>query len=324
MFAIATIAAALLPSIHMARAQDYVGPPAMTATGAEQLSRLGHSPPPDPVIELDEYPPMAVHGTGCDGPVSMDAMGWHILPPGFIYRAYLAGVKESRLAAHFVTVKDDNTFMDGTLGGRFGVFRYGTSDPMRPQGFQIDVEGSGQVRLDIPDEVDVRAADFRAGCVGTFGDRRHQTKFGYYHLSSHVGDEYLIKHPGHNRLNYARDVLVLGHSIFVTDSIRVYGEAGWSFFEDVSQQWEFQFGVEQAPMVDTGVRGAPFWAINGHLREEVNFGGNFVFQAGWAWRSGHDGSLVRLGLHYYNGESSQFSFFDDFEEQIGLGLWYDY
>jgi hypothetical protein len=31
-----------------------------------------------------------------------------------------------------------------------------------------------------------------------------------------------------------------------------------------------------------------------------------------------------MGLHYYNGESPQFSFFDDFEQQLGFGVWYDY
>jgi hypothetical protein len=33
---------------------------------------------------------------------------------------------------------------------------------------------------------------------------------------------------------------------------------------------------------------------------------------------------MRLGLHYYNGESSQLQFFDKFEQQIGIGLWYDF
>ena len=37
-----------------------------------------------------------------------------------------------------------------------------------------------------------------------------------------------------------------------------------------------------------------------------------------------DTNLLRVGVHYYNGESTQFSFFDDHEEQIGLGLWYDF
>ena len=28
-----------------------------------------------------------------------------------------------------------------------------------------------------------------------FGRGRFRTKFGYYHLCSHMGDEYMLKHP---------------------------------------------------------------------------------------------------------------------------------
>ena len=45
---------------------------------------------------------------------------------------------------------------------------------------------------------------------------------------------------------------------------------------------------------------------------------------GWAWVSDRDRRLLRLGVHYYNGESSQFSFFDEHEEQFGFGIWYDF
>ena len=54
----------------------------------------------------------------------------------------------------------------------------------------------------------------------------------------------------------------------------------------------------------------------------VNFGGGLTVQTGWAWRNA-GGHLLRMGLHYYNGESNQFSFFDKHEQQIGFGVWYD-
>ena len=248
---------------------------------------------------------------------------WQILPSGLIYNTYLAGVKEPRLSARVIDIKKDNTFFEGNIGGRVGLFRFGSNDVFRPIGFQLDAEGAAQVRLDIPEEVDVRSTDYRGGMVATWGDFHRQTKFGYYHLSSHVGDEFLAKNPTHNRLNFARDVIILGHSIYLTDWLRVYGETGWAFFSDVSEPWEFQFGIDFAPPFPTGFHGVPFVALNTHLREEVDFGGNFSFQAGWAWRGKTSGNLFRMGLHYYNGKSSQYSFFDRFEHQIGFGIWFD-
>ncbi len=257
-----------------------------------------------------------------------NAWTFQTLPSGLIYKSYLAGVKESRLSAHVIHDRSrldrSDVLWDATLGGRVGLVRYGTRDALIPRGIQIDVEGSAQLRLDVPEDVDFRSADFRGGLPITFGFGRHQTKFAYYHLSSHLGDEFLSKNPGFRRLNFVRDVLVLGHAFYLTDDVRIYAEAGWAFFSDVSEPWEFQFGLDYAPLRPTGPRGAPFFAVNGHLREELNFSGTLTAQAGWAWRADEHGHLLRVGVHYLNGGSNQFEFFDFHEQQLGGGVWYDF
>lgn len=245
------------------------------------------------------------------------------LPDGLIYRSYLAGTKEPRFSAHIINESREGWLWDATLGTRVGLLRYGTCDPIWPEGIQLDAEGAAEVRLDIPSDVDVVGVDFRAGLPLTYAVGPHRWKFGYYHLSSHVGDEFLLSHPNFPRLNFARDVLVLGYSHYATPWLRLYGEAGWAFYSDVADPWEFQFGVDVAAPQETGVHGAPFFAINGHLRQEVNYGGALTVQTGWSWRNGH-GRLLRVGLHYYNGESNQFSFYDEHEQQVGIGVWYDF
>ena len=57
--------------------------------------------------------------------------------------------------------RNDSTFWSATLGGKVGIFRYGTSDYILPDGLQFDAEASTQVRLDVPENVDVRSADYR-------------------------------------------------------------------------------------------------------------------------------------------------------------------
>ncbi len=168
------------------------------------------------------------------------------------------------------------------------------------------------------------SADFRAGAPLTFGIGPYQTKLAYYHLSSHLGDEYQLKNPTISRYNYSRDVIVLGQSYYLNDDLRLYGEAGWAFYSDVAGEWEFQFGIDYSPMIDNGFRGSPFAAVNGHLREEVDFSGNLVVQAGWQWRSAESGHLARFGVEYYNGLADQFEFFNQHENKVGLALWYDY
>ncbi|OHB76670.1 MAG: hypothetical protein A2W31_04755, partial [Planctomycetes bacterium RBG_16_64_10] len=245
-------------------------------------------------------------------------------PRGLVYRAYLAGEKESRFRGYWAHEKNTGWMWDITLGGHVGLLRYGTAGPNRPEGFQIDLEGAAMPRLDLEQDADLTAADFRFGIPVTYGTAAHQVKLAFYHLSSHLGDEFLLRNPGFLRLNYSRDALVYGHSWYPADELRLYAEIGYAFGPDVADPLELQFGVEHSPACATGPRGAPFAAVAGHLREEVHFGGNLVVQVGWAWRGDPASGLLRTGFEYYYGKSDQFSLFDQHEDKAGLAIWYDY
>lgn len=247
---------------------------------------------------------------------------WHIRPRGFVYDTHWASAAEPRLATHLVEERNQGALLDSHIGGRIGVLRYGPKD--HPEGFQLDILGGAKLRQDLDEGFDVLATDFRYDIIGTYGAGPHRFKFGFYHISSHTGDEFLLKNPGFDRLNFFRDALVVGYSYFPIPDVRVYAEMGWAFQCEISEPWDFQFGMDLGPQNPTGVRGAPFLAINVHLREELDFGGNFALQAGWAWR-GDDAldGLLRTGVYFYNGHSPQFSFFAEHEQQVGWGLWYD-
>jgi hypothetical protein len=247
-----------------------------------------------------------------------------ILPQGLIYRAYLAGEKESRFRSVWNNERNLGWKWDISLGGHVGLYRYGTTGNARPEGFQIDIEGAALLRLDPEENRDVDSVDFRFGVPLTWGTEKYQGKLAFYHLSSHLADEFLLKNVGYPRLNYSRDVFVLGQSYYLNPELRIYGEAGYALYSDVCKEWEFQFGIDYAPAVATGIRGAPFAAANGHLRQELNYGGNMVFQVGWAWRRSPASGLFRIGVQYFNGMSEQFSFYRYFENKVGFAIWYDY
>ena len=246
-----------------------------------------------------------------------DLWTWQALPNSLIYHSYLAGAKEPRLGSFFAYDKQHGGMWDITLGGRVGLLRYGSQDCLRPQGWQFDLEGAAFPRLDFENNEDLMAADFRAGGALTYGRGSYQAKFSMYHLSSHAGDEYMLRLPMFQRINYSRNVFVWGHSYY-WNSMRVYGEAGVAFDYDVSKPWEFQAGLEYSPLRPS----APFAALNLHSREEVNFGGNIVLQAGWQWRAAS--RLFRIGLEYYDGKSDQFEFYSVTEQKVGAGFWYDF
>jgi len=271
--------------------------------------------------------PYAVGGylpTSAPPPTDPTYWQWRALPDGVIWQSYWAGVHEPRMSGVVFADQNGNALLDVTLGGRAALVRYGTDGPGRPHGFELQIEGAATPRLNLDEQWDLDAADFRFGVPLVYGRDLWQAKFAYYHLSSHMGDEYAIRNDAlADRINYSRDCLVLGLSYYPLPAIRLYSEAGWAFRDDVSEPWEFQFGVDVAQPGATGTIGTPFVAVNGQIREEVDFGGNFVFQAGWLWR-GDSTNTLRLGFHYFNGKTNQFQFYRDFEQQIGGGLWYDF
>lgn len=253
----------------------------------------------------------------------VDVWHWQVLPDGLLFKSYMAGGRESRFATRWIYVRGEGWLWDSALGGRVGILRYGTDNPTWPEGWQIDVEGAAFPRLDPEFHRDLVSCDFRFGVPLTWRRGAWEWKFGYYHLSSHLGDEYMLVNT-RPRINYSRDCLVLGVGWHPWPDTRLYAEADYGFYLDGgAKPWHFQFGAEYSPIKYTGFRGAPFLAVAGHLREEDEFGGNFTAQAGWQWR-GATGHVFRVGAHYLNGQSDEYQFHTEHEDQIGIGLWYDY
>jgi len=241
-----------------------------------------------------------------------------------MYPAYLASERESRFAGQFFYNRHQGWLMDAAVGGRVGVLRYGTDDLLRPEGYQLDLEGAAFPRLTLDSAREFQSSDFRVGLPLTFRRGPLEAKFAYYHYCSHLGDMYIEDHAGVKRSPYTRDALVLGLALRPKEDLRFYVEADYAFYiYGNAEPWQLQFGVDWSTLKMTGPRGAPFFAINSMLRQDVDFGGNMTVQTGWQWR-GQAGELLRTGFHYFNGKSNQGQFYNLFEQQVGLGLWYDY
>jgi hypothetical protein len=284
----------------------------------------------DPLAPEYVAPPVGFYTGAAPGPpvapAAEEEWTWQVLPSGLIYRSYLAGVKEPRIASTWSFDSAGDQFWDTTLGGRAAILRHGTTDPLRPDGWELDIEGAAIVRLD-PQELStpVIGTDFRFGFPLTYGNGPWRYKLGYYHLSAHAGDEFLLANPDFVRINYVRETLLWGLGYYWTPDLRIYGEAGYAVSATGgAEPFELQFGMDYSPALPTTLRPAPFAAVNCHLREEVGFGGNVVLQAGWQWRGANGGHLFRTGMEYYNGKSPQFEFFDESEQRLGVGLWYDF
>ena len=159
---------------------------------------------------------------------------WQVLPDGLMYKNYLASNEEARLGTELYHSKELGWTWDSNLGAHVGLIRYGTQDAAWPEGFQLDAEGVALVRLD--SDRSIVDSDFRFGFPLTWREGPWEFKFGYYHISSHLGDIYIENHPGIERINYKREQLVMGLAYRPVPSLRFYSEANWAFAEDGGSQ----------------------------------------------------------------------------------------
>ena len=250
---------------------------------------------------------------------------WQVMPSGLMYRSYLAGEKESRMGTFWAHDQTGRTVWENTLGGRLGLLRYGTSGANRPQGWQLDFEGAALSRV-LPgtDSTMLEATDYRAGLQSTWATDKWHVKTGYYHLSSHLGDEFQLANPLVHRFNYVRDSAVLGVTYDIHSDWQTYGEIAYALgAEDGAEPFEFQYGLQYSPLV-FGLRGAPFAAVNGHTRQDFDWITSVNCQTGWQWRGTDSQHLWRIGMQYYSGPSLQYSFPGRTDHLLGAGMWFDF
>lgn len=251
--------------------------------------------------------------------------GWTLLPSDIIYKSYLAGEKEARIKGVWLHEKGRGWLWDIALGGRAGIIRYGSKGVTPPSGIQLDIEAVAFPRLDFEHHRDLEASDFRFGIPLTWSRGPYEAKFAYYHISDHIGDEFLERVPGSVRRNYSRDSMVLGGGYYPHDDIRLYAEIEYGFFVyGGAEPWAIQFGAEYSPIARNGIFGTPFAALNIHLREELDWNGSVNSQLGWQWRSEENNHIFRMGLQARSGATNQYTFLGNNEQQFGFGLWYDF
>ncbi len=282
--------------------------------------------PADPLTPVEEADSGAVPASyACnDSSCAFMVDCWQILPEGLLFHSYAAGEKEPRFAAQWLWERDRGLIWETALGGRIGIVRNGTVGRIDPQGFQLDLEGAAFPRVDLEEDQDLEAVDFRIGIVGTWRRDRWRYKFGYYHLSSHVGDEFLLRNPGIHRRNYVRDAFLGAVMYDIRPDLQVYLEVSVAFnYNGGAEPAELQYGIQYLPAVPGTWRGAPFAAVNGHWRQEFGAEASINAEAGWMWR-GLNGHTYRVGFQHYSGPSLQYSFFDQYESLTGIGMWMDF
>jgi hypothetical protein len=162
-------------------------------------------------------------------------------------------------------------------------------------------------------------ADYYVGFPISYAFGNWAFRLRGYHISTHIGDEFLLNHPGFDRRNPSIEAFDFYVSYHFTRDIRLYGGVGWLACQDDSYRvgpFYCEGGVELR-LFEISYRdycdrlyGVPFFAMDFYYQSHFKHHINATYALGYEW--GKVSGLrrrLRLFIEYHDGYSvdGQFS-----------------
>jgi hypothetical protein len=189
---------------------------------------------------------------------------------------------------------------------------------------QIELEAGVWAEFDSTEKsADLINSDWYVAPVMTFALEQWSFRFRISHISSHLGDEFIVKqiqeNPNFTRLNPSREAVDFFAAHQLTNSIRYYGGIGWIFHRDSTFEMEafyVEYGAELRLLGCRnrclGLYGSPFLAMHFRNWTDPNTDKpdmNRTFALGYEWsKLSGVGRKMRLFFEYHEGFSLEGQF----------------
>lgn len=258
------------------------------------------------------------------------------LPPGPIFVYGLADPRRVAISAGWRF--DEKIFNDNTCpvsyGDYCGLYRW--YHPFCTRGvLQFGVEGALWAIFEQTEEsAPLVNADYYVGFPLTYSIDNWVWRLRGFHISSHLGDEFLINHPGFNRVNPSAEYLDLTASYQWDCDLRLYAGLGLILHSDDSfkmRRFYSEFGLDYyLPWLryyyeTSNVLGRPFFGAHFRVREEANYRYDGTMVLGYEWgRVVPYARKVRFFGEWHNGQSYEGQFGHMHTNYYSLTLAYAY
>jgi hypothetical protein len=253
-----------------------------------------------------------------------DSSGWDLFPPHELFEPLLADPRWPHFSAAAEWYQSDSELdrvADVSFGETFALLRSPESD----HGFwEIGLQAGVFSVFDLDSEsFDLVNSDFMVGASLThqLGDLTSMLRF--YHQSSHLGDEFLLRNRV-DRVNLSYEVLDLLLSYDPFYWLRLYGGGGLLVHREPSDldRWLAQAGIEiESPKAFVGGHLRPVSGVDLQFRDESDWRTDLSARLGIQVEHA---KLRRLRLQllaaYYRGRSPHGQFYNRRIETLGVGL----
>ena len=212
------------------------------------------------------------------------------------------------------------TCINIALGDDFGVYRW--VDAFCHWDIQCGIE-SGiwsvfnlKPHPNIGSGTELVNTDFYFGVPITFARGNWSFRLRGYHISSHLGDEYMVNHPEVERLNPSVEAVDLFGSYQMSEAIRLYVGPGCYVHSDPSYKWQpmyIEYGTEARffgrKFCQQKMHGSLFLAMHWRNLQQLDWNFDGTYRAGYEISKIQGvGRKFRVWLGYHHGYSLEGQF----------------
>ncbi len=250
-----------------------------------------------------------------------------LFPAKHIYPQYIADPHAATFSVQSMSfsrtdiphTSDQRT--DLKMGGRIGLLQIHGSNGDE-NGWQLTLETGFHGQFDVQHSTD------NIGWDGVYAlhlayrpDARMAYRVGVYHLSSHLGDEYIERNKV-NRTVYTRQEFRAGLVRNIGQYWQTYGELGWGFDlrnDDLQEAWRGQAGLQRENLHGSWVPGMGWYsAVDVSAYQERDWDLNTTVQIGLVYPAG--ARRFRAGFEFYEGRAQIGDLFLSDEKYVSFGV----
>ena len=214
------------------------------------------------------------------------------------------------------------------IGAQFPMYRWSN---IRGGDLQLELEGAAFAVFNLRKQsYPMINADYYAGIPLSYAKGPVAYRLRLYHISSHVGDEFLCEHRHFHRKNKSFEALDFSGAYQFCQYLRFYGTLGSVILSDHEMHMKplyVEYGFEvRGPRRDFNQLSAqPFLAVHMQNWQDVNFALDTNYALGYEWGKIHGiGRKVRAFLEYHQGFSAEGQFSRKRTKYIGVRLTYGF
>lgn len=238
---------------------------------------------------------------------------------------------------HPDVLKDDikgNNIVAVSFGDQFPIYRFFNVWPWHGE-LQFDLQGAlWAVFAPTHEYAPLINADYYVGIPITYAFNCWSFRLRGYHISCHIGDEFLVLRPDFDRRNPSSEFIDFFASYNFREQIRLYGGVGGAVTQDCTFRCGRFFvvaGMEVRPTplryysVKNRLYGVPLFAMHFIYRDQMNRHLDSTYILGYEWgkTSGWQ-HKTRAFLEYHDGYSLEGQFCKRPTRYLSLKMTYGY